>query len=104
MTADEKKLFETKKRSEEKIAVPVDRMNLKQTKILNLRNVDAKQSGILCGPKAANLGQLKMMFPDHVVEGFVIPFGIFKQHMEQIIAWQRYFVLGIPEQYFCKRI
>ena len=38
---------------------------------------------ILCGPKAANLGQLKKMFPDNVVEGLVIPFGIFREHMDQ---------------------
>ncbi|MFK7933973.1 MAG: PEP/pyruvate-binding domain-containing protein, partial [Saprospiraceae bacterium] len=31
----------------------------------------------------ANLGQLKQMFPDYVVEGLVIPFGIFRQHMNQ---------------------
>ena len=89
MTAEEKKLFETKKRSEEKISIPVDRMNLKQTNIVNLRDVNAKQSGILCGPKAANLGQLKQMFPEHVVEGFVIPFGIFRQHMDQIIRGKK---------------
>lgn len=83
MTENEKKLFETKKRSEAKITVPVDRINLKQTTILNLRGVNASHSGILCGPKAANLGQLKLMFPDHVVEGMVIPFGIFKDHMNQ---------------------
>jgi len=45
--------------------------------------VDASDSGQLCGPKAANLGQLKNMFPDKVVEGLVIPFGIFKSHMDQ---------------------
>ncbi|MEZ5081921.1 MAG: PEP/pyruvate-binding domain-containing protein [Bacteroidales bacterium] len=89
MTAEEKKLFETKKRSEEKITIPVDRMNLKQTNMVNLRDLNTKQSGILCGPKAANLGQLKLMFPDHVVEGFVIPFGIFRQHMEQIIPGKK---------------
>ena len=83
MNETEKKLFETKKRSEEKITVPVDRINLKQTTTLNLREVNASHSGILCGPKAANLGQLKLMFPNHVVEGFVIPFGIFKDHMNQ---------------------
>lgn len=83
MTLAEKKLFETKKRTEERITVPVDRIDLKETRILNLRDVNASQSGIQCGPKAANLGQLKSMFPGHVVEGFVIPFGIFKQHMDQ---------------------
>ena len=84
-TEQEKKLFKTKKRNEQKITVPVNKINLKQTKVLNLRDVNASQSGIQCGPKAANLGQLKLMFPDHVVEGFVIPFGIFKQHMDQPI-------------------
>jgi phosphoenolpyruvate synthase/pyruvate phosphate dikinase len=29
------------------------------------------------------------MFPDHVVEGFVIPFGIFKQHMDQTIPGKK---------------
>ncbi|MEZ5197554.1 MAG: PEP/pyruvate-binding domain-containing protein [Bacteroidales bacterium] len=85
MTTDEKKLFESKKRKDEKVKVPVERMNLKESKILNLREVNKNHSGILCGPKAANLGQLKQMFPEHVVEGFVIPFGIFKEHMTQMI-------------------
>jgi hypothetical protein len=102
MTAEEQKLFETKKRNELKITVPVGRINLKQTKTVNLREVHAEHSGIFCGPKAANLGQLKLMFPDQVVEGFVIPFGIFKEHMNQqmpgktISYWE--FVLSIFDQ------
>jgi len=85
MTSEEKKLFGSKQRKDEKIAVPVERIDLKQKSTINLRNVHAEHSGILCGPKAANLGQLKLMFPKQVVEGFVIPFGIFKEHMEQLI-------------------
>lgn len=83
MTAEEKALFEVKKRTEEKIRVPIDKMDLKQDNVLNLRQVNATSSGKVCGPKAANLGQLKLMFPENVVEGIVIPFGIFKQHMDQ---------------------
>lgn len=83
MTVDEKELFAVKKRLQERIKVPVDKIDLKQQKVLNLRQVNATSSGKICGPKAANLGQLKMMFPDHVVEGLVIPFGIFKQHLDQ---------------------
>jgi len=45
--------------------------------------MNATHSGIVTGPKAANLGQLKLMFPDHVVNGLVIPFGIFREHMNQ---------------------
>lgn len=88
MSADELALFEKKERKEEKIEVPVENIRLDETKILNLRSVDASDSGQLCGPKAANLGQLKKMFPDKVVEGLVIPFGIFRDHMNQTMPDQ----------------
>lgn len=89
MTAAEQELFAVKARSEERIAVPAEKIVLSQNRILNLREVDATSSGKLCGPKAANLGQLKKLFPDQVVEGFVIPFGIFRDHMEQPMPGQQ---------------
>lgn len=88
LTAEEEALFVTRTRSEEMIAVPVESMELNDPRILNLRDVNASHSGILCGPKAANLGQLKLMFPDHVVEGLVIPFSIFRQHFDQPMPGQ----------------
>lgn len=89
MSEEEKALFAKKERSGDKIEVPVGEIRLDETNILNLRDVDAHDSGKLCGPKAANLGQLKKMFPDKVVEGFVIPFGIFKAHMDQNMPGQQ---------------
>ncbi len=83
MTSRERDLFLVKERSNLKIAIPVDKIRLDQKGVLNLREVDAGDSGSLCGPKAANLGQLKKMFPEMVVEGLVIPFGIFRDHMGQ---------------------
>ncbi|WP_084399554.1 PEP/pyruvate-binding domain-containing protein [Pseudotamlana agarivorans] len=88
MTSEEKALFSKVERSTNKITVPVDRIQLDQTDILNMREVDASDSGKLCGPKAANLSQLKHMFPDHVVEGFVIPFGIFRKHLDNPMKGQ----------------
>ena len=88
MTSQERGLFTKKERSSEKIEVPIAKIRLDQTKILNLRSVDASDSGELCGPKAANLGQLKKMFPEMVVEGLVIPFGIFREHMNQKMPGQ----------------
>jgi hypothetical protein len=83
MTAEEKALVEVKKRSEDKISVPVDKIDLKQVDLINLRKLRAYDSGKICGPKAANLGQLKKLFPDKVVEGIIIPFGIFRRHLDQ---------------------
>lgn len=83
MTNDERGLFSKKERNDVKIAVPVEQIRLNENSILNMRNVGANDSGKICGPKAANLGQLKKMFPEKVVEGIVIPFGIFKSHMSQ---------------------
>ncbi|WP_026809001.1 PEP/pyruvate-binding domain-containing protein [Arenibacter latericius] len=83
MTPEERNLFAKKERREDRVRVPVDNIRLQENKILDLKEVDASDSGKLCGPKAANLGQLKKMFPNKVVEGLVIPFGIFRSHMDQ---------------------
>jgi phosphoenolpyruvate synthase/pyruvate phosphate dikinase len=83
MSDEERALFVKTERKTDKIEVPVEHIRLDQSHILNLRSLDAEDSGKLCGPKAANLGQLKKMFPENVVEGLVIPFGIFKEHMNQ---------------------
>ena len=88
MSQEERDLFAVKQRNVEKIEVPIENIHLDNTSILNLREVDASDSGQLCGPKAANLGQLKLMFPEKVVEGLVIPFGIFRDHMNQNMPGQ----------------
>lgn len=79
----EQAYFEVKQRGEEKIRVPVERLRLDDPRILDMRELDATASGVICGPKAANLAQLKRMFPDNVVEGLVLPFALFRQNMEQ---------------------
>lgn len=83
MTEEEKALFQEKKRLETRMAVPVDKLNLRLLDLVSLRELRATDSGRLCGPKAANLGELKYLFPDKVVEGFVIPFGVFRRHLDQ---------------------
>jgi len=88
MSPTEKDLFSKEQRNTNKIKVPVDQIKLDQIEILNLRDVQAHDSGVICGPKAANLGQLKSIFPDHVVEGFVIPFGIFRKHLDNKMTGQ----------------
>lgn len=83
MSREEQELFSKKERNKNIIEVPVDQIRLDVSKVINMRNVNAKDSGKLCGPKAANLGELKQLFPDQVVEGLIIPFGIFRSHMNQ---------------------
>jgi len=83
MTARERALVETRERVDERIAVPTEKLDLKQRKLLPLKGLRSADSGRVCGPKAANLGQLKHLFPDHVADGLVIPFGVFRAHMDQ---------------------
>ena len=88
MDATERELFAVQERSQERSRVPIDRIDLSTTDVLNMRKVDSEDSGIRCGPKAANLGQLKQLFPDMVVEGLVIPFGVFREHLDQQMPGQ----------------
>ena len=85
MSSSEEDLFNKTERSKNVIEVPVDKIRLDVNKVINMREVNASDSGKLCGPKAANLGALKQMFPEKVVEGLIIPFGIFRDHMNQCL-------------------
>ncbi|MFD1314995.1 PEP/pyruvate-binding domain-containing protein [Namhaeicola litoreus] len=88
MSKEELGLFSAEQRNTNKIKVPVDRIQLDETNVINMREVNADDSGKICGPKAANLGQLKSLFPDHVVEGLIIPFGIFRNHLDNKMPGQ----------------
>jgi len=90
MTSEEKKLFQKNKNDKKRLTISTDKIILHPDSLLNMSRIDASYSGKWCGPKAANLAQLKQMFPEHVVEGLVIPFGIFRDHMDQKVPYQDY--------------
>ena len=73
----------------ERVRVPVETLDLGATELVELERLRASDSGRLCGPKAANLGQLGVLFPGSVPRGLVIPFGVFHQHLEQPMPGSR---------------
>ena len=62
------------------------KLDLTTRRFIALDNLNAADSGKVCGPKAANLGELKRTFPQAVTDGLVIPFGMFRQLLDQPIA------------------
>jgi len=58
------------------------KVDLSKTLPIDLTDVRRKDSGVFCGPKAAYLGELKHLFPDHVARGIVVPFGAYYQHYQ----------------------
>src|SRR6185503_19161893 len=48
----------------------------------DLALVRRTDSGRSCGPKAAFLGELKHLFPEHVARGVVVPFGAYYDHYQ----------------------
>ena len=61
------------------------KLDLKTRNLIALENLRAGDSGKVCGPKAANLGELKHFFPEAVTEGLVIPFGVFRELLDRPI-------------------
>ncbi|BCR04913.1 hypothetical protein DESUT3_19820 [Desulfuromonas versatilis] len=59
------------------------RLDLFTRGIIPLEWLRASDAGRIAGPKAANLGELKTLFPDLVPDGLVIPFGSFRELLEQ---------------------
>jgi len=56
------------------------KIDLSRNMPIGLNAVRRKDSGRFCGPKAAYLGELKHLFPDHVARGIVVPFGAYYDH------------------------
>lgn len=88
MTPSERELFAASSGPDEKIRFPVERLDLENTRLRRLSELRAIDSGRIVGPKAANLGQLKSMFPESIGEGLVIPFSVFRQHFNQTMPGQ----------------
>jgi hypothetical protein len=66
-----------------RVAIDEANLNLVTRAVLPLETIDATDSGRIAGPKAANLGQLHELFPDRVAPGLVIPFGVFRAHIDR---------------------
>jgi len=63
-----------------KLHIDKDRLDVASSDPIPLTGMRRKDSGIKSGPKAAYLGELKHLFPDHVARGVVVPFGAYYEH------------------------
>ena len=61
----------------------LDKLDLDTRDILDLADLRASDSGRTVGPKAAKLGELKAHYPAAVAAGLALPFGIFRELLEQ---------------------
>lgn len=79
-------IFEEEKDLQDVIIRPdVKKLDLDTRRFIALGNLRASDSGKICGPKAANLGELKQLFAEAVADGLVIPFGHFRALLDQPI-------------------
>jgi hypothetical protein len=83
MSPEERLLVSAQTLAETRLQVPTDGLDLEIREVLDMRTLGAEDSGRICGPKAANLGVLSRLFPDAVPRGVVIPFGVYRAHLEQ---------------------
>jgi hypothetical protein len=66
---------------QERLAVDLSRARLDRASPIPLEHLRAADSGVVVGPKAANLGELAHMFPGHVARGLALPFGLYYRHV-----------------------
>ena len=79
-------IFEKEQGAQDVLIRPdMEKLDLKTRRFIGLDKLRASDSGKICGPKAANLGELKRFFPEAVVDGLVIPFGHFRAMLDQPI-------------------
>jgi len=74
-----------------KLQIDRDKLDVTAEAPRDLMQVRRSDSGKICGPKAAFLGELKHLFPDHVARGVVVPFGAYYDHY-------RHAKVAVPEK------
>ncbi len=74
-------------RSAEDVVIRPDlaKLDLERVEPIALRELRSSDSGRVCGPKGANLGELMHDFGDRVPPGFVLPFGVFRRLLDRPI-------------------
>ena len=78
--------FDENKGPEDLLIRPdLQKLDLDSRRLRSLDTLRSTDSGRICGPKAANLGELKHYFPEAVADGLVIPFGLYRQLLEHPI-------------------
>ena len=98
-------VFRRRQQGPERLLRPdLAKLDLSRRELIPLRELRAADSGRSVGPKAANLGELKFLYPEYVTEGLALPFGLFRAYLEQpmepggptVFAWlqQGYRALG----------
>ena len=65
------------------LTIDTARLDLATARIMKLSEIAETDAGVRCGPKAAELGRLKRLFPTRVSEAAVIPFGVFLKHVDR---------------------
>ncbi|MFW5791797.1 MAG: PEP/pyruvate-binding domain-containing protein [Desulfohalobiaceae bacterium] len=65
------------------IVTDLDQLQLHRTEPIPLDELRSEDSGRVCGPKAANLGELKHRYPEAVAGGLVLPFGVYREILER---------------------
>ena len=72
-----------------RLEVPQPDLSLK--KLIPISELRKELSGVVVGPKAANLGELNRLFPGRVAPALAIPFGVFLDNVNRYEAssWNR---------------
>lgn len=63
--------------------IRTDGIDLDETNCIPMTSIAAMGFGRVCGDRASAIGVLSTRFPDAVPKGFVIPFGVFRDHFDQ---------------------
>ena len=84
LTEEERALVATGQPAQtQKYTLNISRLRLDVTDPIPLEDLRSAQSGVVVGPKAANLGQLAADFPGRVSRGVALPFGMFVRHADR---------------------
>ncbi|MEJ2719782.1 MAG: PEP/pyruvate-binding domain-containing protein, partial [bacterium] len=83
MTDEEMTLAGEQRTDADDSGVETTAVDLATTRFVALDSLGSHAPGRICGPNITRLARLESVFPDKVRPGFVVPFGVFDDHLDE---------------------
>lgn len=81
---DEDLVREAARTRDKRLRISTEKLDVSERRVLSFADISSSAAGRTVGAKAAGLARLHRSFPDNVSPAIVLPFGLFREHLDRV--------------------
>ncbi len=75
---------EAARAKDKRLRISIEKLDVSERRVLTFAEISPSAAGRTVGAKAAGLARLHRSFPDQVSPALVLPFGLFREHLDRV--------------------